>query len=157
PPVVVTGRLVTSTGVPLADREITFHAGWVSPGPRSNPSEADPRPVRTDAVGRFRVELGTGEWYAGIGNRCPSPGSDPWLRVAAGGEPVQRNVVHDGVGSVAGKVTGPNGKPRRDVQISFVRRGAACGSSVTSNRKGAFRASDLEPGTYDVEIGRAHV
>lgn len=150
-PVVVTGRLRTSTGVPLRDRKIMFHTGWGSEGPRGPVLEVNPRWVRTDGAGRFRIELGTNGWYAAVGNRCVLPGSEPWARVEAGAAPIRRDVIHDGVGSVAGQVIRPNGKPWRDVQVTFVRKGAVCSVSVTTNRKGNFRAENLEPGTYDVE------
>lgn len=149
PPAVVKGRLTTSAGTPVPDREIGFSAGWVVMDPRFPPVADQRRTVRTDASGHFAVRLGTGEWNAHTDPRCMGPGTSR-LDVVAGRDSTWV-LVDDAVATLSGRVVRPDGTPRAGVRVTLGNSRAVCGQSATTDARGWWTITRVPPGPTLVE------
>ncbi len=58
-------------------------------------------------------------------------------------------------GGISGKVTDPQGAIVPNATVTITNEGTNNISNVTANEDGAFRASNLQPGTYTVEVSGA--
>lgn len=147
---VVSGRILTSRGLPAPGAEVAISGG------RSETAE----PVRTDAAGRYRVPgIEPGAREAMI--QHASGTARRHLEVAAG-ESRQPDLIldHDARHEIRGRVTGPDGAGLAEavVTAALVPALQAWNESVTSGADGAFRLEVRESAaagrTLTLDVGK---
>ncbi|GGK24385.1 hypothetical protein GCM10010124_16130 [Pilimelia terevasa] len=138
------GRLQVRGGVPPNFLEVSWHAGRT--------------PVRAD--GSYRIEgalpgddrisiavrrgMGWGRWW-GPGADHPDDGER--VSVDAGASGVAPDLVV-AVGTVAGRVTGPDGRPAQSVEVSMHQRGSRGLTYSLTDADGGFSFDAVKPGEY---------
>ncbi|QCC76592.1 carboxypeptidase-like regulatory domain-containing protein [Nocardioides daphniae] len=149
PPALVTGRLTTSTGLPLPDREIRFSTGYRVVDPRFPALPTTTRSVRTDSEGRYAVRLGTGLWSVQTDLRCRGPQQREVDVVA--GQDMASDLVEDAVATVSGQVTDRAGRPLSGVDVFLSTPGSVCGQAATTDADGRWTLTGVAPGRARIE------
>ena len=105
----------------------------------------------TDAEGRYRVSLLPGTYSLNIG----LPPGSPFVSKNIQSYPITANQTLDvklESGKVlSGRVTGPDGKPVQNVNVSAYNPQAQTGGRIQTDAEGRYRIA-LVPGAYDVTV-----
>ncbi|WP_110239555.1 carboxypeptidase-like regulatory domain-containing protein [Nocardioides gilvus] len=149
-PAVVTGSLTTSTGMPIADHEITFHGGWRVVDSRFPPAPSIAVTTRTDASGRYRKELPSGTWDVEIDSCGYS--FEIEVRVVAG-DTLVKDMTTDAVASVSGRVTRAKGRSVEGIQVSVNSPDSACAPTALTGADGRWTVRGVNPGPARVGYG----
>jgi hypothetical protein len=168
----ILGRAVDgSTGKPLAGVNVMLLGAPVTPGavpsgpPAESPGSTAPR-VLTNAEGYFLFHsLGEGVYtlsatksgyLTGVAGRRSPVGGSPPIRLAAGERKGDVTVKLWKYASIAGAVVDERGEPLIGVQVRVLRRTLVAGqyrlqqtgNMPSTDDRGAYRISSLEPGDY---------
>lgn len=149
-PAVLTGVVTTSAGTPVVGHDVAFQAGWRVVDPRFPSVPSVTADARTDAAGRYRLELPTGTWAIQL-DGCGGP-PDQRVRVVAG-RTHTLDLSTDAVASVSGRLTRPDGRPYAGVQVSVAAADAACAPAAESDADGRWTVTGVEPGPARIDYG----
>jgi hypothetical protein len=141
----VEGTVVNSiTGAGIDGASVTFFGG---PSSRYN--------ATTDAVGHFKITgIAPGNYRTqaekdGFSGGAPDLAAfltSPGLLIVSGPDPIRVDLKLAPLGSVAGRVFGPDGKPAVGVEVSLSPNITA-DMSIT-DAEGRFALEDIRPGSY---------
>jgi hypothetical protein len=141
------GQVIDSTGAPVPGAEV-----WVLGQVRYSDSEDL---ERTDAQGRFSLEVNEGTYQLGASSGGQSGLHEGEVTVARGGMVDGLVIRLHPTGSLSGKVfVQASHEPLEGARVLILHAGSSRRHGARTDEKGEFREDQLVPGTYSVTVFR---